>query len=51
MTGEGRRDLRKYTNKGALKKSHGQKKGCGKSTAMMLLVIVGALGFCIWGIL
>jgi hypothetical protein len=51
VTGEGRRDLRKYTKKGALKKTHAKKKGCAKPVMMLVLVVVGALGMCLWGLL
>jgi hypothetical protein len=51
VTGEGRRDLRKYTKKGALKKGHQPpKKGCGKDALMLMVVLVGALGLCLWGV-
>jgi hypothetical protein len=51
VTGEGRRDLRKYTKKGALKKGHQQpKKGCGKDMMMVVLVVAGMLGLCLWGL-
>ncbi len=38
--GQHRRDLRKYTEKGALQRSH--RKGCGKAAAVVVLVCVSA---------
>lgn len=47
MVGEGRRDLRKHTKPGALKKSHaaGKKK---KSCALSLLMLAGAGAGMVW---
>jgi len=44
--GQGRRDLRRHTKPGALKKSHA-KGGCGKTTGTMLLVVLVLVGACV----
>lgn len=49
--GEGRRDNRQYTKKGALKKSHRAGKGCAVTALALLAVPVSALavaGYGIW---
>lgn len=50
--GQGRRDLRRHTKPGALKKGHQQpKKGCGGTTAAMMLLVLALVGACLVGVL
>lgn len=46
--GQGRRDLRKYTNPGALQRSH--RKGCGKQAATVLLLVVSLPAGAAWAL-
>jgi hypothetical protein len=41
--GEGRRDLRQYTESGALSKSHKKKKGCPLTLLILVALPVGAV--------
>lgn len=45
--GQGRRDLRAHTKKGALQKGH-KKKGCAKPAAVVLLVLLAVPSGVVW---